>query len=95
MTFMVSLFSPSSHFPIFLSPSVQHLQASINKAVAYLERRLPDLTNPYAVAMTSYALANEDKLNLEILKNFASPGVITDIILLIQQWSKGVKILNT
>uniref|UniRef100_A0A671YG04 Complement C3-like n=1 Tax=Sparus aurata TaxID=8175 RepID=A0A671YG04_SPAAU len=52
--------------------TVDHLQASIDRAVAYLERRLPDLTNPYAVAITSYALANENKLNLEILKNFVS-----------------------
>uniref|UniRef100_A0A671YF81 NTR domain-containing protein n=1 Tax=Sparus aurata TaxID=8175 RepID=A0A671YF81_SPAAU len=52
----------------------ERLQASIDRAVAYLERRLPALTNPYAVAMTSYALANENKLNLEILKNFVSPG---------------------
>ncbi|XP_030265397.1 complement C3-like isoform X2 [Sparus aurata] len=53
--------------------TVNRLQASIDRAVAYLERRLPALTNPYAVAMTSYALANENKLNLEILKNFVSP----------------------
>lgn len=77
MSFMVTLFSPSSRFPIFFSPSVQHLQASIDRAVAYLERRLPDLTNPYAVAITSYALANENKLNLEILKNCVSSGVFT------------------
>ncbi|KAF3844095.1 hypothetical protein F7725_016143 [Dissostichus mawsoni] len=42
-------------------------------AVAYLERRLPSLTNPYAVAMTSYAMANENKMNREILYKFASP----------------------
>ncbi|KAF1388637.1 hypothetical protein PFLUV_G00092370 [Perca fluviatilis] len=34
--------------------------------------RLPSLTNPYAVATTSYALANENKLNKEILYKFAS-----------------------
>uniref|UniRef100_A0A8C8DL88 Complement component c3a, duplicate 5 n=1 Tax=Oryzias sinensis TaxID=183150 RepID=A0A8C8DL88_9TELE len=39
------------------------LPGSIDKAVAYLEKRLPSLTNPYAVAMTSYALANEGRLN--------------------------------
>ncbi|KAK2815854.1 hypothetical protein Q5P01_026321 [Channa striata] len=53
--------------------SVNSLPGSIDKAVAYLERRLPSLTNPYAVAMTSYALANEEKLNREILFKFASP----------------------
>uniref|UniRef100_A0A8C5BU05 Anaphylatoxin-like domain-containing protein n=1 Tax=Gadus morhua TaxID=8049 RepID=A0A8C5BU05_GADMO len=41
-------------------------------AVGYLERHLPSLTNPYAVAMVSYALANENKLNKEILYRFAS-----------------------
>uniref|UniRef100_A0A8C6KFP5 Complement component c3a, duplicate 5 n=1 Tax=Nothobranchius furzeri TaxID=105023 RepID=A0A8C6KFP5_NOTFU len=43
------------------------------KAISYLEKHLPTLTNPYAVAMTSYALANENKLNREILFKFASP----------------------
>uniref|UniRef100_A0A8C9ZJS6 Anaphylatoxin-like domain-containing protein n=1 Tax=Sander lucioperca TaxID=283035 RepID=A0A8C9ZJS6_SANLU len=47
--------------------SVNSLPGSIDKAVNYLERRLPNLSNPYAVAMTSYALANENKLNKEIL----------------------------
>ncbi|XP_034095065.1 complement C3-like [Gymnodraco acuticeps] len=53
--------------------SVGSLPGSIDKAVAYLERRLPSLTNPYAVAMTSYAMANENKMNREILYKFASP----------------------
>ncbi|KAM7418856.1 hypothetical protein PAMA_016130 [Pampus argenteus] len=53
--------------------TVNSLPGSIDKAVAYLEKRLPSLTNPYAVAMTSYALANERKLNREILYKFASP----------------------
>ncbi|XP_033961544.1 complement C3-like isoform X1 [Pseudochaenichthys georgianus] len=53
--------------------SVSSLPRSIEKAVAYLERRLPRLTNPYAVAMTSYAMANENKMNREILYKFASP----------------------
>ncbi|KAL3051025.1 hypothetical protein OYC64_001322 [Pagothenia borchgrevinki] len=52
---------------------VGSLPRSIGKAVAYLERRLPSLTNPYAVAMTSYAMANENKMNREILYKFASP----------------------
>uniref|UniRef100_A0A8D0DD34 Complement C3-like n=1 Tax=Sander lucioperca TaxID=283035 RepID=A0A8D0DD34_SANLU len=52
--------------------NVNSLPGSINKAVNYLERRLPNLSNPYAVAMTSYALANENKLNKEILYKFAS-----------------------
>ncbi|KAE8300817.1 Complement C3 Complement C3 beta chain Complement C3 alpha chain [Larimichthys crocea] len=55
--------------------TVSSLSSSINKAVAYLEKRLPSLTNPYAVAVTSYALANENKLNREILYRFASPAL--------------------
>ncbi|KAK9539845.1 hypothetical protein VZT92_002334 [Zoarces viviparus] len=55
--------------------TVNSLPASIDKAVVYLERRLPSLTNPYAVAMTSYALANENKLNQDILYNFVSPDL--------------------
>uniref|UniRef100_A0A3P9MTA9 Complement C3 n=1 Tax=Poecilia reticulata TaxID=8081 RepID=A0A3P9MTA9_POERE len=53
--------------------TVNSLPSSIEKAVTYLERRLPNLANPYAVAITSYALANENKLNREILYKFASP----------------------
>ncbi|XP_029950703.1 complement C3-like [Salarias fasciatus] len=53
--------------------TVNSLSNSIDKAVAYLENRLESLTNPYAVAMTSYALANEGKLNREILYKFVSP----------------------
>ncbi|KAF7652290.1 hypothetical protein LDENG_00098660, partial [Lucifuga dentata] len=52
--------------------TVNSLPGSIDKAVSYLERRLPSLTNPYAVAMVSYALANENKLNRDILYKFMS-----------------------
>uniref|UniRef100_A0AAR2JA15 Anaphylatoxin-like domain-containing protein n=1 Tax=Pygocentrus nattereri TaxID=42514 RepID=A0AAR2JA15_PYGNA len=38
--------------------AVPSLPESTKKAIDYLERRLPTLTNPYAVAMTSYAMAN-------------------------------------
>ncbi|XP_073325595.1 LOW QUALITY PROTEIN: uncharacterized protein [Pagrus major] len=55
--------------------TVNSLPGSVDKATAYLEKRLPALTNPYAVAMTSYALANENKLNREILNNFISPAL--------------------
>ncbi|KAM4750142.1 complement C3-like [Anableps anableps] len=57
------------------SANVNSLQGSINKAVSYLQKRLPTLINPYAVAMASYALANENKLNLELLHSFASPDL--------------------
>lgn len=43
--------------------------------MAFLETRLPSITNPYAIAMTSYALANENKLNRQILYKFAHPGL--------------------
>uniref|UniRef100_A0A3B4ZCZ6 Complement C3-like n=1 Tax=Stegastes partitus TaxID=144197 RepID=A0A3B4ZCZ6_9TELE len=48
------------------------LPRSIDEAVSYLEKRLPSITNPYAVAMTSYALATEKKLNKAVLYQFAS-----------------------
>ncbi|XP_073698369.1 complement C3-like [Garra rufa] len=53
--------------------SVGSLHESIRKAVAFLEARLPKLTNPYAVAMTSYVLANADKLNKDILMKHSTP----------------------
>ncbi|XP_029383711.1 complement C3-like [Echeneis naucrates] len=52
--------------------TVYSLPSSINKAVTYLEKRLPSLTNPCAVAITSYALANENKLNQATLFAFSS-----------------------
>ncbi|XP_041640226.1 complement C3-like [Cheilinus undulatus] len=55
------------------SDSVNSLPGSVDKAVTYLENRLPHLTNPYAVAMTSYALANANKFNKEALYRFVSP----------------------
>ncbi|XP_067258584.1 complement C3-like isoform X2 [Chanodichthys erythropterus] len=54
--------------------AVQSLDESIRKAVVFLEGRLPHLTNPYAVAMTSYALANADKLNKDILMKHSTQG---------------------
>ncbi|XP_052459370.1 complement C3 isoform X2 [Carassius gibelio] len=47
--------------------SKESLHESIRKAVFFLEGQLPQLTNPYAVAMTSYAMANENKLDKDIL----------------------------
>ncbi|KAM6939525.1 complement C3-like [Xenentodon cancila] len=55
--------------------TLSSLQGSVDRAVAYLMKRLPTLVNPYAVAIASYALANENKLNLEILHSFASPDL--------------------
>uniref|UniRef100_A0A8C1RKX7 NTR domain-containing protein n=1 Tax=Cyprinus carpio TaxID=7962 RepID=A0A8C1RKX7_CYPCA len=52
--------------------SVASLHESIRKAVSFLEGRLPQLTNPYAVAMMSYAMANAGKLNKDILMRYSS-----------------------
>ncbi|CAI5679592.1 unnamed protein product [Oreochromis niloticus] len=71
--------------------SVNSLQDSINKAVAYLEKRLPSLTNPYSVAMTSYALANENKLNKEILFKFISAVVY---VLLLKAYEEATPIVR-
>ncbi|KAK7161096.1 hypothetical protein R3I94_003929 [Phoxinus phoxinus] len=54
--------------------SVGSLHESIKKAVVFLEGRLPQLTNPYAVAMTSYAMANADKLNKDVLMKHSTKG---------------------
>ncbi|KAK7930173.1 hypothetical protein WMY93_006568 [Mugilogobius chulae] len=53
--------------------TVNSLPNAVEKSVAYLEKHLPSLTNPYAVAITSYALANEQRFNKEILYNYVSP----------------------
>lgn len=58
------------------SGSVQNLKSSMDKAVGYLEGRLHNLVNPYAVAMTSYALANENRLDRQFLFKFVSPGFV-------------------
>ncbi|XP_014849656.1 PREDICTED: complement C3-like [Poecilia mexicana] len=52
---------------------IQDLNDVIYQSVTYLEQHLPQLTNPYAVAITSYALANENKLNKDILYQYAAP----------------------
>ncbi|KAK9981659.1 hypothetical protein ABG768_001183, partial [Culter alburnus] len=54
--------------------AVQSLHERIRRAVDFLEGRLPRLTSPYAVAMTSYALANADKLNKDILMKHSTQG---------------------
>lgn len=53
---------------------MQNLPDSISRAVNFLETRLPHLTYSYAVAMTSYALANEKKLNRTKLFQYNSSG---------------------
>uniref|UniRef100_A0A4W4GUP5 Anaphylatoxin-like domain-containing protein n=1 Tax=Electrophorus electricus TaxID=8005 RepID=A0A4W4GUP5_ELEEL len=51
------------------------LPESMKKAIEYLEHRIPTLTNPYAIAMTSYAMANADKFNKDLLmKSSAEDG---------------------
>uniref|UniRef100_A0A674EH55 Complement C3-like n=1 Tax=Salmo trutta TaxID=8032 RepID=A0A674EH55_SALTR len=52
------------------------LPDSMKKAKQYLESRNQYLTNPYSVAMTSYALANEGKLNKDILFKYSSTAFL-------------------
>ncbi|KAL7845317.1 hypothetical protein AOLI_G00235090 [Acnodon oligacanthus] len=54
--------------------SVPRLSESMKKATDYLARRLTTLRNPYAVAMTSYAMANAGKFNKDILMKHSSGG---------------------
>ncbi|XP_056621745.1 complement C3-like [Triplophysa dalaica] len=54
------------------SVRVPSLENSILKATTYLNSQLHSLTNPYAVAMVSYALANQKSLNKQILLRKAS-----------------------
>ncbi|MBN3307813.1 CO3 protein, partial [Amia calva] len=49
-----------------------NMESSIGKAVTFLDRRIQSLTNPYAVAMTSYALALTEKNHLGTLLKFTS-----------------------
>uniref|UniRef100_A0A8C9U986 Complement C3 n=1 Tax=Scleropages formosus TaxID=113540 RepID=A0A8C9U986_SCLFO len=60
--------------PICGVERVASLPDGIKKAQEFLSRRINSLTNSYAVAMTSYALANEGQNQLDILFKFASPG---------------------
>uniref|UniRef100_A0A8B9JQ87 Complement component c3a, duplicate 1 n=1 Tax=Astyanax mexicanus TaxID=7994 RepID=A0A8B9JQ87_ASTMX len=50
------------------------LPESMNKAIDYLSSKIPTMTNPYAIAMTSYAMANADKFNKDLLMKFSSGG---------------------
>uniref|UniRef100_A0A8C9TAH6 Complement C3 n=1 Tax=Scleropages formosus TaxID=113540 RepID=A0A8C9TAH6_SCLFO len=60
--------------PICGVERVASLPDSIKKAREFLSRRINSLTDSYAVAITSYALANEGQHKLDILLRFASPG---------------------
>ncbi|XP_009293521.1 complement C3 [Danio rerio] len=51
---------------------VQNLRSSMNKAVGYLTLRIHTLTSPYAVAISSYALAHAGKLNKVILRSHST-----------------------
>uniref|UniRef100_A0AAY5KG22 Anaphylatoxin-like domain-containing protein n=1 Tax=Esox lucius TaxID=8010 RepID=A0AAY5KG22_ESOLU len=58
--------------PVLTSAFLQGLLASMNKAKEFLKYRNPSLTNPYSVALTSLALANEGELNKDILFRHSS-----------------------
>ncbi|KAJ8362943.1 hypothetical protein SKAU_G00117740 [Synaphobranchus kaupii] len=51
---------------------VNSLQDSMKNAIEFLSGRIQSLTNPYAVALTAYALSNEGKHQLDILNRFSS-----------------------
>ncbi|XP_073698376.1 complement C3 [Garra rufa] len=51
---------------------ISSLDHSIYKATVFLRSQLQGLTNPYAVAMTSYALANANALDKQVLLRKAS-----------------------
>ncbi|XP_059409015.1 complement C3-like [Carassius carassius] len=51
---------------------ISSLDSSISKAIIYLKSQLHSLTNPYAVAMASYALANGNALDKQALLRKAS-----------------------
>ncbi|TRY87362.1 hypothetical protein DNTS_017222 [Danionella cerebrum] len=53
---------------------VGSLHDSIRKAVSFLEDRLSKLKNPYAVALASYAMANENSLNRDVLLHHSTLG---------------------
>ncbi|KAL2086955.1 hypothetical protein ACEWY4_018014 [Coilia grayii] len=52
--------------------SVSSYVGSMDRAVRYLEGRVNSLTNPYAAAMVSYALASAGKPNRSIFSRFIS-----------------------
>ncbi|XP_062304649.1 complement C3-like isoform X2 [Osmerus eperlanus] len=47
--------------------TIRSMTSNMNKAVAYLQKRLPDIKNPYSVAMVSYAMANHGALDKGLL----------------------------
>uniref|UniRef100_A0A8C2A329 Complement component c3a, duplicate 4 n=1 Tax=Cyprinus carpio TaxID=7962 RepID=A0A8C2A329_CYPCA len=51
---------------------ISSLDSGINKATVYLKSHLHSLTNPYAVAMASYALASGNALDKQVLLRKAS-----------------------
>uniref|UniRef100_A0AAZ3QD07 Anaphylatoxin-like domain-containing protein n=1 Tax=Oncorhynchus tshawytscha TaxID=74940 RepID=A0AAZ3QD07_ONCTS len=72
LTAFVLITMQEAHTICIKNDGIRNLPESIEKAKQYLEFRNQHLTNPYSVAMTSYALANEGKLNLSILFKHSS-----------------------
>ncbi|XP_064179571.1 complement C3-like [Anguilla rostrata] len=52
--------------------AMMNLSNSMEEASDFLSRRIHSLTNPYAVALTAYALSNEGNHQLDILNRFSS-----------------------
>lgn len=52
----------------------QHLSNYISKGAEYVEKNIGSTSDPYAVAIASYALANAGRMNSDLLFKFASSG---------------------
>uniref|UniRef100_A0A8C7QT32 Anaphylatoxin-like domain-containing protein n=1 Tax=Oncorhynchus mykiss TaxID=8022 RepID=A0A8C7QT32_ONCMY len=74
LTAFVLITMQEAHTICIKDDGIRNLPESIEKAKQYLEFRNQHLTNPYSVAITSYALANEGKLNQSILFKHSSTG---------------------
>uniref|UniRef100_A0A8C7JNL8 Complement C3 n=1 Tax=Oncorhynchus kisutch TaxID=8019 RepID=A0A8C7JNL8_ONCKI len=72
LTAFVLITMQEAHTICIKNDGIRNLPESIEKAKQYLEFRNQHLTNPYSVALTSYALANEGKLNQSILFKHSS-----------------------
>ncbi|XP_070966190.1 complement C3-like [Oncorhynchus clarkii lewisi] len=72
LTAFVLITLQEAHTICIKDDGIRNLPESIEKAKQYLEFRNQHLTNPYSVAMTSYALANEGNLNQSILFKHSS-----------------------
>ncbi|XP_064179565.1 complement C3-like [Anguilla rostrata] len=69
--FVLIAMRESSHICVERIPSLTNSMKSASK---FLSENIQKLTNPYAVALTSYALAREGQHHLDILNRYSSGG---------------------